>query len=52
MLSEFLSALKQFEDLATHEEHRLAVQALGRLHKRLSLRAMSEAEQCVVLILG
>jgi type II secretory pathway predicted ATPase ExeA len=52
MLSEFLTALKQFEDLGTHEEHRLAVHALGRLHKRLSIRAMSEAEQRIALILA
>jgi hypothetical protein len=52
MLNKLLEILAEFDANATIEEQRAAIQHIARLHKRLSIRIMSEVEQRTALIIA
>jgi hypothetical protein len=52
MLTELLDTLKKFDESASIEEQRAAIEPLARLHKRLVIRTMSEIEQRTALVIA
>jgi len=49
MLNKLLEVLAEF-DAATIEEQRAALQPVARIHKRISIRVMTEIEQKTALV--
>ena len=52
MLDKLLEILAEFDESATPEEQRAALQAVARFHKRISVRVMSEVEQKTALVIA
>ena len=52
MLDKLLETLAEFDASATVEEQRAAIQHVARLHKRLSIRVMTEVQQKTALVIA